>query len=77
MNFQDLTALVNALESTSAKNLKSGFRKCSILPADRREVLQRLPMYNIELVTEVNALVGETFIQNLNSKRQVITSTRT
>lgn len=72
-----LKRLLELLKENSATNLKAGFRKCGIVPANRHEVLQRLPMYTIEALPAVKALVGEIFIENLNSKRQTITSTRT
>lgn len=72
-----LKKLLDVLKENCAQNLIAGFRKCGIFPANRHEVLQRLPLYTVEALPAVKALIGEIFIEHLNSKRQTITSTRT
>ncbi|KAL3288421.1 hypothetical protein HHI36_002867 [Cryptolaemus montrouzieri] len=47
-----------------------------MVPSNRQEVLDRFPMHTIEALPEVKALISESFIENLNAKRQLTRSTR-
>jgi len=60
------------------ENLKAGFRKTGVYPINRDKVLKRLPKQVMqEENSGISSLVGETFIEHLEKRREETVATRT
>lgn len=68
-----LGKLVSELGQTAPSNLKSGFRKCGIVPIDKNQIVKRLPSQDFH--TDVGQ-ISESFIMHLTRKRKDLIPTK-
>uniref|UniRef100_A0A1B0CMK5 Putative tigger transposable element-derived n=1 Tax=Lutzomyia longipalpis TaxID=7200 RepID=A0A1B0CMK5_LUTLO len=63
-----LKSLMEKISPNSSANLRSGFRKCGIVPVDARPILQRLRLDN-PIDDETSNAIHSSFLQKLDEKR--------
>lgn len=67
-----LNNLVKKIEPNASNNMKSGFRKCGIIPVNKEEVLKMLPAQPVRSEAQAvveRELIDETFINVLKAMR--------
>lgn len=63
-----LKKLLEGLQENQAANIISGFRKCSIYPFDRTQLINSLPLSSDLDVSSI----GEAFLEHLTKKREAV-----
>lgn len=64
-----LNNLLKRLAVNASNNVRSGFRKCGIVPVNKDQVLKMLPTEPTQTVQEEEKLIDDTFVNLLKSMR--------
>lgn len=68
-----LGKLVSEISKSAPSNLKSGFKKCGIVPIDKTQIVRRLPSQDFHISVDQ---ISESFITHLTQKKKDLVPTK-